>query len=173
MSGNIIQLNEQLIHNELKTIVKNSVEETLNPLLDAEADKLVQAERYAREQTRKGYRAGHYERSFSTQAGDVTLKVPKLKGLTFESAIIQRYQRRECSVEEALVEMYLAGVAMRHVESITEILWGQKVSAGTISNLNQKCFAQIEEWQLQKAYRKVPLCLCRRYFPKKLLGRLL
>lgn len=78
MSGNIIQLNEQFIHNELKTIVKNSVEETLNALLDAEADKLVQAERYAREQTRKGYRAGHYERSFSTQAGDVTLKVPKL-----------------------------------------------------------------------------------------------
>ena len=78
--------------------------------MGAEADKLVQAERYAREQTRKGYRAGHYERSFSTQAGDVTLKVPKLKGLTFESAIIQRYQRRECSVEEALVEMYLAGI---------------------------------------------------------------
>ena len=110
------------------------------PFLDAEADKLVQAERYARDQARKGYRAGHYERSFSTQAGDVTLKVPKLKGLTFESAIIQRYQRRECSVEEALVEMYLAGVSMRRVESITEILWGQKVSAGTISNLNQKCF---------------------------------
>lgn len=84
--------------------------------------------------TLKGYRAGHYERSFSTQAGDVTLKVPKLKGLTFESAIIQRYQRRECSVEEALVEMYLAGVSMRRVESITEILWGQKVSAGTIKN---------------------------------------
>ena len=77
MSGNIIQLNEQFIHNELKTIVKNSVEETLNALLDAEADKLVQAERYARDQARKGYRAGHYERSFSTQAGDVTLKVPK------------------------------------------------------------------------------------------------
>ena len=156
MSGNIIQLNEQFIHNELKTIVKNSVEETLNALLDAEADKLVQAERYAREQTRKGYRAGHYERSFSTQAGDVTLKVPKLKGLTFESAIIQRYQRRECSVEEALVEMYLAGVSMRRVESITEILWGQKVSVGTISNLNQKCFAQIEEWRSRKLTEKYP-----------------
>ena len=142
MSGNIIQLNEQFIHNELKTIVKNSVEETLNALLDAKADKLVQAERYAREQTRKGYCAGHYERLFSThQAGNVTLKVSKLKGLTFESAIIQRYQRRECSVEEALVEMYLVDVSMRRVESITEILWGQEVSAGTISNLNTKCFA--------------------------------
>ena len=71
--------------------MKNSVEEPLNALLDAEADKLVQAERYAREQTRTGYRAGHYERSFSTQTSDVTFKVPKLKGFTFESAIIQRY----------------------------------------------------------------------------------
>lgn len=53
MSGNIIQLNEQFIHNELKTIVKNSVEETFNALLDAEADKLVQAERYARDQQEK------------------------------------------------------------------------------------------------------------------------
>lgn len=170
MSGNIIQLNEQLIHNELKTIVKNSVEETLNALLDAEADKLVQAERYAREQTRKGYRAGHYERSFSTQAGDVTLKVPKLKGLTFESAIIQRYQRRECSVEEALVEMYLAGVAMRHVESITEILWGQKVSAGTVSNLNQKCFAQIEEWRSRKLTEKYPYVFVDGIFLKSCWG---
>lgn len=48
------------------------------------------------------------------------LKVPKLKGLTFEYAIIQRYQRRKCSVEEALVEMYLAGVSMRRVESISK-----------------------------------------------------
>ena len=170
MSGNIIQLNEQFIHNELKTIVKNSVEEILNALLDAEADKLVQAERYAREQTRKGYRAGHYERSFSTQAGDITLKVPKLKGLTFESAIIQRYQRRECSVEEALVEMYLAGVAMRRVESITEILWGQKVSSGTISNLNQKCFAQIEEWRSKKLTEKYPYVFVDGIFLKSCWG---
>ncbi len=111
--------------------------------MNAEADKLVQTECYACDQTRKGYRAGHYERSFSTQAGDFTLKVPKLKGLTFESAIIQRYQRRKCSVEEALVEMYFAGVSMHCVESITEILWRQKVSAGTISNLNQKCLDQM------------------------------
>lgn len=170
MSGNIIQLNEQFIHNELKTIVKNSIEETLNALLDAEADKLVQAERYAREQTRKGYRAGHYERSFSTQAGDVTLKVPKLKGLTFESAIIQRYQRRECFVEEALVEMYLAGVSMRRVESITEILWGQKVSAGTISSLNQKCFAKIEEWRSRKLTEKYPYVFVDGIFLKRCWG---
>ena len=32
------------------------------------------------------------------------------------------------SVEEALIEMYLAGVSVRRVEDITEVLWGIKVS---------------------------------------------
>lgn len=147
MSSNIINFNEEAIHTELKDLVRTSVEDTLNALLDSEADKLVNAERYARDESRKGYRAGHYDRNFSTTAGDVTLKMPKLKGLAFETAIIERYQRRETSVEEALIEMYLAGVSVRRVEDITEALWGTKVSPGTISNLNKKAYENIERWR--------------------------
>ena len=44
----------------------------------------------------------------------------RLKGISFETAIIERYRRRESSVEEALIEMYLAGVSVRRVEDITE-----------------------------------------------------
>ena len=147
MSGNIIKLNQELIHTELKDLVKNSVEETLNAMLDAEADRLVNAERYARDEERKGYRAGHYDRTFATTAGEVNLKIPKLKGLAVETAIIERYRRRETSVEEALIEMYLAGVSVRRVEDITEALWGTKVSPGTISNLNKKAYEHIEKWR--------------------------
>ena len=147
MSDNIIQLNQDLIHTELKDLVKNSVEETLNAMLDAEADKLVNAERYARDEQRHGYRAGHYDRSFTTTSGEVNLRMPKLKGVAFETAIIERYRRRETSVEEALIEMYLAGVSVRRVEDITEALWGTKVSPGTISNLNKKAYENIEKWR--------------------------
>ena len=147
MSDNIIQLNEDLIKNNLKDLVRNSVEETLNALLDHEADELVNADKYERSGDRKGYRSGHYERNFSTTSGDVTLKVPKLKRIQFETAIIERYKRRECSVEEALIEMYLAGVSVRRIEDITEALWGSKVSPGTISNLNKKAYEHIEEWR--------------------------
>ena len=56
---------------------------------------------------------GGYSRNLTTTSGDVTLKVPKLKGISFETAIIERYRRRESSVEEALIEMYLAGVSVR------------------------------------------------------------
>ena len=120
MPDNIIQLNEDLIKNNLKDLVRSSVEETLNALLDHEADELVNSDKYERSGDRKGCRSGHYERNFSTTSGDVTLKVPKLKGIQFETAIIERYKRRECSVEEALIEMYLAGVSVRRVEDIEE-----------------------------------------------------
>ena len=147
MSDNIIQLNEAAIKGELKELVKNSVEETLNALLDHEADELVKADRYERTGNRQGYRSGHYDRNFTTTSGDVTLHVPKLKGIQFETAIIERYRRRETSIEEALIEMYLAGVSVRRVEDITEALWGTRVSSGTISNLNQKAYENIEKWR--------------------------
>ena len=147
MSGNIIQRNEELIKNNLKDRVRNRVEETLNALLDHEADELVRAGKYERTGDRKGYRSSHYERNFGTTSREVRLRVPKLKGIQFETAIIERYKRRECSVEEALIEMYLAGVSVRRVEDITELLWGTKVSSGTISHLNQKAYKHIEEWR--------------------------
>ena len=144
---NVIRIDDERIQDHLGKIVRGSVEETLNALLDAEADRLCKAERYERTEARQDTRAGSYERKLQTRAGEVSLKVPKLRRQTFETAIIERYRRRETSVEEALVEMYLAGVSVRRVEDITEALWGTRVSPGTVSNLNKKIYVQIEAWR--------------------------
>ena len=52
--------------------------------------------------------------------------MPKLRSVPFETAIVERYRRRESSVEEAVIEMYLAGVSVRRVEDIAEALWGRR-----------------------------------------------
>ncbi len=144
---NIIKIDEAMVKNHLNEIVRGTVEETLNSMLDAEADALVKAERYQRSPERATTRAGHYRRKLMTSAGEVTLKMPKLRTLPFDSAIIRRYQRREISVEEALVEMYLAGVSVRKVEDITQKLWGHTVSPSTISELNKKIYGRIDAWR--------------------------
>ena len=128
-SKDIITINESEVKNHLSEVVRETVEETLNKLLDAEADELCKAQRYKRSPDRIDTRAGYYKRSLETKSGKVKLNVPKLRKIPFESAIIERYKRRECSVEEALIEMYLAGVSVRRVEDITQALWGSKVSA--------------------------------------------
>ena len=145
--GKIIQVNEAEIKEHLGEIVRGTVQETLNQLLEEEADRLCNAKRYERTEGRKDTRAGHYQRKLWTKAGEVEIRVPKLRTLTFETAIIERYRRRESSVEEALIEMYLAGVSVRRVEDITEALWGAKVSASTVSRLNTKIYKTIEAWR--------------------------
>ena len=145
--GQVIQIDEARIRDHLGEMVRGTVEETLNAMLDAEADQLCGAGRYERSQARQDTRAGSYERTLQTSAGEVNLKVPKLRRQTFETAIIERYRRRESSVEEALIEMYLAGISVRRVEDITEALWGTRVSPSTVSNLNKKIYAKIEAWR--------------------------
>jgi len=145
--GELIQLNESVIRDHLGEMVRNTVEDTLNRMLEAEADRLCNSEKYQRSDARTDTRAGYYQRKLQTKAGEVNLNMPKLRRQTFETAIIERYRRREASVEEALIEMYLAGVSVRRIEDITEALWGTKVSPGTISNLNKKVYVKIEEWR--------------------------
>jgi transposase-like protein len=141
------RIDEAKVRGHVDQVVRESVEQTLNSLLEAEAEALCGAGRYERSDARQDTRAGSYSRKLQTKAGEVTLKVPRLRSLPFETQIIERYRRRESSVEEALIEMYLAGVSVRRVEDITEALWGTRVSPSTVSELNQKVYAQIEQWR--------------------------
>ena len=152
----LLKVDEGEFRGHLKELVRGSVEETLNTLLDAEADRICDAKRYERTDARKDTRAGSYTRKLQTQAGEMSLKVPKLRNLPFESSIIQRYRRRESSVEEAMIEMYLAGVSVRRVEDITEALWGTKVSPSTVSEINKKLYIRIEKWLNRKIDGEYP-----------------
>lgn len=145
--GGVIQVDTAKIRGHLEGVVRDTVEQTLNALLDAEADRACGAKRYERSAARLDTRAGHYTRKLQTRVGEVELNVPKLRKLPLETAIIERYRRRESSVEEAMIEMYLAGVSVRRVEDITEALWGTRVSASVVSDLNQKIYATINEWR--------------------------
>jgi transposase-like protein len=145
----VIRIDESEIRGHLDEMVRGTVEETLNAMLDAEADDLCNAQRYEHSPDRVDTRAGSYTRKLHTKAGEVEIKVPKLRKQTFETAIIERYRRRDISIEEAIVQMYLAGVSVRRVEDITEALWGTRVSSGTVSKLNQKVYKHIERWRTQ------------------------
>jgi transposase-like protein len=112
--------------------------------------------RWGRNETRQETRAGSYDRTLQTSAGKVRLKVPKLRQRSLETAIIERYRRRESSVEEALIEVYLAGVSVRRVEDLTEALWGTRVSPATVSDLNKKLYETIEAWRNRPIAGELP-----------------
>lgn len=152
----VVSIDEGKIRDHLGELVRGTVEETLNAMLDAEADVLCGAGRYERNPDRVDTRAGTYDRKLHTRAGEVSLKMPKLRRQTFETAIIERYRRREASIEESLIEMYLAGVSVRRVEDITQALWGTRVSSGTVSKLNKKIYKHIEAWRNREIEEEIP-----------------
>ena len=144
-----IKINEKEIVDHLDQLVRQSVADTINSFLDTEADAICQAGRYQRSPDRLDTRAGSYKRKLLTSIGEVELTVPRLRTLPFESQIIKRYQTKQSSVEEALIEMYLAGVSVRRVEDITDALWGTRVSSSAVSELNQQVYEKIESWRMQ------------------------
>ena len=143
MSDKIIQFDAAMFESKLDALVRVKVEQTINAMLDAEADEIANAARYERKTDRRAFRAGHYERTLTAKAGKLSLKVPKLKGALFESAVIERYRRRESSVEEALMEMYLAGVSTRRVDDISQLLWGERMPSQTLSDKLKKIHKEI------------------------------
>ena len=169
MDNNIIKIDEEGLKNDLKGVIRKTIEETLNTMLDEEAAELCNAEKHERTDERKNYRSGHYQRKLLTTAGEVELSVPKLRLAPFETAIIERYKRRESSVEESLIEMYLAGVSVRRLEDITELLWGSRVSASTVPKAEG--LWENQGMTQQTNYQRISLCVRGRNLPQAQLGR--
>ena len=154
--SNIIQIDQHMFETKLDRLVTEKMTEILNAMLDAEADEITGAARYERNGDRKAYRAGHYERTLTAKAGKLELKVPKLKGAIFESAVIERYRRREQSVEESLIDMYLAGVSTRQVDDISQLLWGDRMPSQTLSDKLKKVYADIDAWRTRPLESEYP-----------------
>lgn len=116
--------------------------------MEAEADELVGAERHGRTAERHGrtaereaHRAGHCDRGPAASPGEVTIHMPKLKGARLATAVTGRHRRRETGVEEAMIEMRLAGVSAGGIEDVSEIPWGSSVPAAAVPDLNGKASA--------------------------------
>ena len=77
--GRVVSIDEGKIRDHLGELVRGTVEETLNAMLDAEAEAMCGAGRYERTSERSDYRSGHYDRKLHTKAGEVKLKMPKLQ----------------------------------------------------------------------------------------------
>ena len=146
MQPPILTLDEDTLKDEMRDLVRETVEEAINGILDAQADELVNAERYERTDERQACRSGRYGRGPLTRAGKIGVSVPKLRGARFTTEVIERHRRRGSSVEEALMEMHLLGASTRNIEDVTGTLWDEGLSAGTASNLSQGAFKRVGAW---------------------------
>ena len=139
----IVTLNEESPRAGPRVLVRKTVEEMPSGPLE-EAGDLVGAGRHGRTAGREACRAGRCERKLATTSGEATIRMPKLKGMRFTTAVIERRRRRETSAGEAMAEMHLAGVPAGRIEDASEMLRGSSVSAAAVPNLSGKASEAVE-----------------------------
>lgn len=103
-------------------VVRRGVELMLQALIDAEATAQIGAERFERSASRTTQRNGTRDRLLSTKAGDVDLKIPKLRQGSFFPSILERRRRIDRALFAVVMEAYVHGVSTRKVDDLVAAL---------------------------------------------------
>ena len=133
-------------------VVRRGVELVLQALIEAEAAEAIGADPYERTESRTNWRNGSRERLLSTKAGDVDLKIPKLRRGSFFPSILERRRRIDRALFAVVMEAYVHGVSTRKVDDLVQALGA---AAGiSKSEVSRICAGLDEE---MAAFRARPL----------------
>ncbi len=126
--------------------LKKLVEDVVNQVLQAQVTEQLGAQPYERTEERKGYRSGSRDRPLKTRVGRLKLRVPRARGVGFETEMFERMQRSEQALVLALMEMVVNGVSTRKVTRVVEEMCGLQFSKSTVSDLCRGLDPLVREW---------------------------
>ena len=134
----------------LREKLQEAVRTALITVLEAEVDAFIGAVRYERCEQRQDYRNGHYTRSLDTTVGHLNdLPVPRTRG-GYQTQVFERYHRRRNALDQAIGEMFIAGVSQARVGDVVETLTGTKPSASTVSRVFHTLEAEYTHWKSRR-----------------------
>ena len=126
-------------------VIRKGVELVLQALIEAEASEVIGAARYERSDTRTTHRNGSRDRLLTTKAGDVELKIPKLRRGSFFPSILERRRRIDRALFAVVMEAYVHGVSTRKVDDLVAALGaGTGISRSEVSRI---CAAWTTRWR--------------------------
>ena len=143
---NYEEMERTILESNMSGVIKSSIILMLNEYMEYERDKYMQNEAYERNEDRKTYRNGYYERDYMISLGKITLKVPRTRNSEFSTTVFERYQRMDQALILSMMEMVINGVSTRKITKVIEQLAGETVSASFVSSLTKRLDPLIKEW---------------------------
>ena len=137
-------------------LLKTIIEQTVQQVLEAEMEEVLQAGKSERSEQRLGYRSGYYSRTLVTRVGKIELRVPQDRQGRFRTEVFERYQRSEKALVAAMLEMYVQGVSTRKVKSITEELCGHEFSSSSVSRIVKSLDEELEKFAQRRLEEPYP-----------------
>jgi len=128
----------------------------LNLVMQLESAEQIEAEPYQRIESRKAHRNGYKERSLKTRVGELQLKKPQFREISFKTKVFDRYSRVEKSLINAIIESYLQGVSTRKVKDIISQLGIEDLSASSVSRISKELDEKVEEFLKRPIEHPIP-----------------
>jgi len=131
---------------EVKVFRTRLIESALN----AERELYMNCKPYERSEERKDYCNGYWKRWITLKDGRLEIKMPRIRGKAYESAIIPRYKQRVKEVDTALMKIFLYGASTRLTGEALRPLLGDGVSAQTVSNITKSLDVEVKRYHNRK-----------------------
>jgi putative transposase len=132
---------------DINKFAKSMTKEFFEISLEEEMIQYQQRQPYQRSSERVDYRNGYYTRNMDTAFGPIEqIKVPRSRSGLFEPSMFNRYQRRQESVNQSIINCFLLGVSTRNVKDVLKPLIGIDVSASTVSNATKAVDKLVKEF---------------------------
>lgn len=103
-------------------LIRESVRVVLQELIETEAAEVIGAKRYERTEARSTERNGHRGRLLATQAGDIELKIPKLRSGSFFPSLLEPRRRIDQALYAVIAQAYVEGISTRSVDDLVQAL---------------------------------------------------
>jgi putative transposase len=150
--SDLLDLLAALRAGEMTDTIRTSLEWILQELIEAEATAVIGARPHERTDSRTAQRNGHRARLLSTAAGDVELKIPKLRTGSFFPSLLERRRRIDRALFAVVMEAYVHGVSTRKVDDLVQALGiGTGISKSEVSRICSELDTDLE------AFRTRPL----------------
>jgi transposase-like protein len=140
------------VHSMLKELFKG----TLQEILEAEMEEHLGYEKHSVVGNNTGNsRNGYSPKTIKTKLGKTELAIPRDRNSEFEPQIIRKHETTASELEDQVISMYAKGMSTRDIESHLKDIYGIEASASLISNITNKIYPMVAEWQarpLEKVY---------------------
>jgi transposase-like protein len=136
---------------DINKFARSMTKDFFEIILEEEMIQYQQRKSYQRSPDRVDYRNGYYTRNFDTGFGPIeNIKVPRSRSGLFEPSMFKKYQRRQESVNQSIINCFLLGVSTRNVKDVLKPLIGINVSASTVSNATKSVNKLVKQFHQRK-----------------------
>ena len=135
----------------IKQHTRSLLKDTMHICMEEEMVQYTQSQRYQRTDSRIDYRNGYYSRNLDTELGPIDeLKIPRSRLGLFNTKVFARYQRRQAKVNQAIMNVFLAGVSTRDVCGAVKPLLETNFSASCVSRISKALDSKVKKFHKRK-----------------------